>query len=343
MIIPIIYPSAAQFWLNYTHPGYSLESRNLTDLPEDYELIASQYEAREIAKLLGLSLPLHLVSKRKENQRHRASCVCRFRHDPFPKDSFYHFHLDSHIQNEGYEIYVACPELCFLQAARKLDMTDLIKFGFDMCAKYKYNEFASYAQDERAIFTTPGLIENYINTAGGFYGCRPAKKAVRFVLGNSNSPMETKLAILMVLPIRLGGYGMPKPQMNKKIDLTAAAGKKSSKSKNRFKNKNSDAVALLGYDYVHADIAWPKVVCEYNSNAAHLTPHKYTDDNNRRTALRSAGYEYIGITAGNLRSLRSIDSCMMNIRRALHLPDEAEKIKQYRKVRVEIAARLFEW
>ena len=71
---------------------------------------------------------------------------------------------------------------------------------------------------------------------------------------------------------------------------------------------------LTGYGELHGDLMFDRVVVEYNSNALHLDATHYTDDMNRQTALKLAGYDYIAVTAGNIKNYYSLINVMNAIR-----------------------------
>jgi len=300
MIVPIIYPSAGEFWLNsdvYSLLGYSLNSRKLTNLPVSYAYDISAYDAEDISAILNLQLPLHVTSPDIRFKRHGTHCVTQARSLPFPEKSFVHF------RKQQYDIYIASPELCFVQAARKLEFTDLVRFGYDLCSIYYPDVSSAYKQRNRISFTSASLLKEYAVKNHSLYGSASARKALRYVHDYSNSPMETRIALFFCLPIECGGCAIPDIELNKAIRLT-------------------DVGRILnGCNELRADLAVTrkKIAIEYNSNAFHLTPEQYSVDMNRQIGISQAGWKYIPITAGSLRSVHSLTDIANIIRKQLRL------------------------
>ena len=75
----------------------------------------------------------------------------------------------------------------------------------------------------------------------------------------------------------------------------------------------------LGRKSVCCDMVWTKekVVLEYDSNLAHLSPSQHAMDKKRATALALSGYTVISVTAQDIRNFSSIEDLFMRIREAL--------------------------
>ena len=124
-------------------------------------------------------------------------------------------------------------------------------------------------------------LGSYAARAAGKKGRKNALKALRFIENGSASPMETVLAILLVLPYRLGGYGFPKPLLNYRIEIPASIGKTAGKSK-----------------YYYCDLYWPdrKVDVEYDSDTYHTGSERIAQDATRRNALSSTGITVVTVS-----------------------------------------------
>lgn len=283
MIIPIIYPSSGEFWLQ--HGSYNSK---LTDLPTDFRFAVNSQAACDVADILGLSRPLFLSSPDEIFKRKGPNCVIRFNQYSFPPNSFIH------LKKGGYDIFIACPGLTFMIAARTLDLIDLILFGYELCAIYHEGK---YGRKERHPAATVRLIKEYVLKNSYIRGSKKALKALKYIRDHSNSPMETKLAVFSVLPPKLGGCGLSNLEMNRVINLT------------------DEGRLLMGCTQLRGDLVFNEILAvEYNSNAFHLTPEAYTNDMNRQTAMHLAGFHYIGITSGNVKYYHSIIATMNAVR-----------------------------
>ena len=92
--------------------------------------------------------------------------------------------------------------------------------------------------------------------------------------------METVLAILLVMPFRLGGYGFPLPEMNRRVDPKVLAMKGSGKR------------------FYKCDLLWPDfaVAAEYDSSLFHSDSKSIADDSIRRGNLALSGVDVVTVT-----------------------------------------------
>ncbi len=317
IITPIIYPSSIEFWKSGlpTFYDYAFNNRPLTNLPPEYHV--SSIAAQDAAERLSLWFPLSLISNTVNTGHSGKFYTTRSQKTPLPQNSF--FKIPNH------EIYVACPELTFLQAARHLDLLELVLLGFDLCAQYYSDKNAKYGQATRTIPTTAEQIIEYAMGSNHMHGSTQAIRAAKYVLSDSNSPMETRLAILLKLPIRLGGYGLQNLEMNSAIKLSKRGG------------------ALMGVAEIRGDLVWRKkqLAVEYNSKSVHNNDAAFYNDSNRATALRDSGWKYIGVTPDNIKNFSSMENLARIIRGQLGLPEKDELLSAYEYERQLAYNKLF--
>ena len=120
---------------------------------------------------------------------------------------------------------------------------------------------------------------------------------------NSSSLRETHLAMLLCLPTRYGGGGLPKPILNMPIDV-------SPQTNITWRN-----------DLRWTDIGWKdaRLGVEYDSNEFHSGSEKIAKDAERRILLMAAGYEIIVVTNDQFKRLREIQRVIAVIYRLLGL------------------------
>lgn len=87
--------------------------------------------------------------------------------------------------------------------------------------------------------------------------------------------MESLLSMLLCLPPSLGGFGLPRPELNCPIET------------------NEGSVAMR-----RCDLCWPdqQFALEYDSDTFHSDASKLHLDSSRRSALEKAGVHVVSIT-----------------------------------------------
>lgn len=123
----------------------------------------------------------------------------------YPERSFY---------EAGRDVCVACPELCFLQLAEELSVAGLVAVGLELCGRYRLLPEGGFSPHCKPL-TTPGKIKRFLEKSEGLRGCRPAARALKWVLPDSASPMETMLYERVCFSKMLGGYAAPPPRFER--------------------------------------------------------------------------------------------------------------------------------
>ena len=187
----------------------------------------------------------------------------------------------------GDQVYVPTPELTFLLMAHYLDLCELVMLGMELCGHYRLvaaptqrvlsSNRTLYGQ---APLTNPQRIFALLEGAQGMTGLPLAKRALGYVAAGSTSPMETALYLLLCLPKKLGGYGLPIPQLNARKRVTARAG------------------SLVLSKTLVPDLFWPskRLDLEYDSEEFHASPDALQKGARRALALRAMGVEVVSVT-----------------------------------------------
>jgi len=191
----------------------------------------------------------------------------------------------------GDGLMASSPEFCFLQMAARLSLVDLIELGYELCGGYSLplvndsNVPKEGFYDREPLTDIKKLVE-FLDIMPGTKGVDKATNAIRFVCAGSASPMETKLAIFLSMPLMLGGFGFDLPELNKRINLSKNASK------------------VFGKDYYVCDIYWAdkKTAVEYDSDQQHTGSDRIAKDSIRRNTLASSGIKVITVTKQQLYS-----------------------------------------
>ena len=189
-------------------------------------------------------------------------------------------------------VYVSSPEFLFLQMATRLDLPELVSLGMELCGTYRRKvEVPVLGTDSTRFVTdyhqlplsTPRRLRGFLASMKSSPGINKALKALEYVIPNSASPMETALYLLLCLPRRVGGYALPKPELNPPIVLTKAGRRHTLRRQAK------------------PDLFWreAKLDLEFNSDEFH-TKDTRAIDSMRRKALESMHVEVIELTTDEL-------------------------------------------
>lgn len=245
------------------------------------------------------------VTVQDERARNRSRTLhCHCWSDGFPEGAFYQL---------GEGNCVAAPEFAYLQMARELSVTQLIALGDELCGVYSFDEDCLSGVRQRGVpLTTPGRLAGFLEMvegraarggAGGSVpqGLRKAQRAVAHVVSNSASPMETMLEMLLALPCRMGGYGIPRPLMNHEIRLSG------------------EAAAIARRRSLRADLWWGErcVDLEFNGRAAHSGERAEFSDRARTNALMLMDCTVIEMTSQQLMSFGEFELLALHLAKLL--------------------------
>lgn len=168
-------------------------------------------------------------------------------------------------------VYVAGPELCFIQMAGMVSHLGAVVLGHELCGSYSH--FAKFVSGfyERPPLTSVEKIEAAIHQLEGMRGLSHARKALRWVRDGSASPMETVVSCMLGLPTSMGGFGLVVPTLNLEVPLDDASQK------------------ITGTETAKIDTAYESAKCglEYDGKEYHRDAIK---DRLRREALSHEGW-----------------------------------------------------
>ena len=173
-------------------------------------------------------------------------------------------------------VHVVSPDLCLLQLCQSKSLYEMLEIGMEFCGTYALrpdeNGKTNMAPRDYTLTYTSQLQRRY-ETWRGLRGIEQARKVALHLADNSASPMESKLYLLLCLPQSLGGYHLPKPELNPEIPL------------------KPDGREILRQAFVKPDMLWRKhdLVVEYDGEY-HNDPNQAIKDEMRHAVLASMGY-----------------------------------------------------
>ena len=203
----------------------------------------------------------------QENRRREPLVHAHVQAHELPANSFYR--LSEHV-------LIVCPELCFIQMGEFLSLERLIHAGYELCGTYRL-PVADAQPEFRDALSTKAQVSAYIDACGARVVNTSARRAAGYVMDGSASPRESSLAMLLCLPQRLGGYGLPVPVLNHPVQLTP------------------EAYRIYPCNPCRCDLFWPeqRFGVEYQGE---LHKERYAEDVARAAAFQAVGVDLLAIT-----------------------------------------------
>lgn len=182
-------------------------------------------------------------------------------------------------------VAVASPELAFLQMAECLDVIELAQLASCLCGGY-FPSADGRGFVDRQPLTSIERIGNFLAQLRGTRNVTKARKALACAHDNARSPMETATAMLLSMSRRRGGYGLPRPEFNHRVELPR------------------DVAASAGTSHYTVDLFYPRsgksgggVAIEYLGRAYHKDVAR---DITRELLLKRAGCPVVDVTISQL-------------------------------------------
>ena len=314
MSILITYPSALEFWMKYDmiHPlNYAEDS--ISNIPAD---AASRDSLIRLFQKFGFKLPIHVMVPERSKRSHGSKFVCHLA----PKTP-----LPDAVIKLSDKISIVSPEYCLLLAAREMDIAELAILATDLMGIFRFESNAQFSLTNRSPLTSLDKMSVFLNKAKSNSGVKKASIAINYAFERSNSPMESKLAVVASLPCMYGGYGIIRPDLNRYISLS------------------SDGKKLLNRETCCCDMVWfdKKYVVEYDSNLVHSSSSQVRYDKKRSDAILMSGFSLLHVTSDFFRNQNTIDALFILIRKCLGMRSIKPKLDKYKEKRFELLKKLF--
>jgi len=193
-------------------------------------------------------------------------------------------------------LLVSSPEFCYLQMAGKLSLHQLIQLGYELCGSYSPNVLSRQRDlpdgSRNTLYELDPLTEKqkllqYMLSMSNAYNHKKAMTALQYVIDGSASPRETILVMLLTLPQRYGGFGLPFPDLNYHIYPAQTTSTPAEKS------------------FRKCDLYWSdfRLAVEYDSDLHHTGAERIASDARRRNSLLSQGITLITVTNQQMKSM----------------------------------------
>ena len=195
-------------------------------------------------------------------------------------------------------VLVSSPELAYVQMSRSLPIGKLIHAACELCGTYAQVGFEGRLV-ERAALTDVGNLRAFAEQMFEDPGAL-ALRALRYARNGSASPMESTVMLLLCLPGRMGGYGLPFPVLNLPVTLS------------------SEAYAIYPCKSCRLDLAWParNFSVEYDGIDSH-TGSAHAKDVARAMALRLEGMDVLTVAKQQVYSETAFEQVAVEVARRL--------------------------
>lgn len=220
-------------------------------------------------------------------------------------------------------IYIASPELSFVQVASKHSFIETLLYGYSLCGNFALSDNFQSGLAERNKLVSVRRLKAYVDSCGTHHGILRARKVVRYISEGSASPRESKLSIALTLPLCYGGKGLPAAKMNSRIAIPQRSS------------------WTGGRRYYVADLYWEKarVTVEYDSDVWHANKDGIYRDSDKRNTLIDMGYTPMCFTSTQLDDPDAFDHAAEALRRKLgvrHRPLPCEYQKKVDELRKQL-------
>lgn len=238
---------------------------------------------------------LHVVVPSAKDRLSVANVACHVLTEAETPESFIDF---------GAGIVGLSIEHFYVSMCCRLTFEQQLLLAYELCGWYSIVPNPNYEEEvekgerayrthavERAPLTTVSKLRRFADNNRHIRGSKIALRALRYVADCARSPEEARLAIVLLLPHRMGGYNCGPLVMDYRVD---GAGR----------YRRCDIFLLLG-----------KIDIEYNGNRHHFTPADVREDSKRANALAALGISVVGVTYEELRDPSLFHNVMLHVSR----------------------------
>lgn len=239
---------------------------------------------RGIALAETANRQLHVVIHAKKGARVPPTVTVHHCDVPLPDGSLRRVSTDLGL---GAGTYVTSPALAWMLASSKLSFAKTAALGMELCGTYTEaddpGDPTSYGVPQAATLLSlhrgiDGLEQAAANRrTAGLLRCR---QALPFVPADSASPMESRIALTLALPVARGGWGIDGLTLNAPIELT----------------EEQRLIAQLPYLSFDGHVLGSMLGYEYDSKMFHEGLPRDSVDRARLAAAQALGYTILPLT-----------------------------------------------
>ena len=204
------------------------------------------------------------------------------------------------------------------------DAVDVLMLCYELCGSYALGRGGGLVTHKTAL-TTVASVEEACAGFDHVPGVRTLRAVLPFALDCARSPMEARLALVLCLPMRFGGYGLPWPRLNVELDARPAA------------TDHHDS------ERITPDLYWDfaRYAIEYDSRAEHERASARDGDSIRRSTMRLLGIDVDTVRTAQLLDLPHMDNLARLVARRLGVRLRHQFDPDVVRRRVALRRRLF--
>ena len=344
--------SAMQAWDEGARP-YARPSRMRS--PGSFASTIDELESFSVLPQ-GCSYPVDVLTGNVSSRHRSRKWLAHPRRSPLPSGS---------LRDIGNDRYLISPGFFFLQTAPKLSMPQAILLGMELCGYYStlmsvpYRSYCESmygkgvasltkpwppAEWEMSLGHQQDLIDNgfvvrdpllnaedltrYLSSSLSQNSNSRALSAARLVVGDSRSPMESRLYARYCFPRRYGGLNLNPVELNAGFPLP------------------EDIVRATGIHNYSVDLFWPDgaIGIEYQGRFAHSGLSAEQKDRLKRNILETYGVQIISVDREQYQNEDLLELFGARIAKSMGIPPWKQKLTTREKAkRTELIAELNDW
>lgn len=288
----VIGSSALHFW-RHSPQSLSVLRRPVTTSRDDCPTTREELEALQLESLGFGNAPIRLLVPSAELRILKNTYKYSVQSQALPADAFMRF-------NDN--VCVASPELCLLESRTAFSRFRLMELAMELCGKYALvpEETRGFLSRNHQLATVESIYA-FAKRIPHINGSKQLLDICKYIKDDSRSPMETREYLLSCLPKRFGGYGLPSPVLNARIELSA------------------EEQRAVRRKYLECDKYWEeqKVVVEYDGHDDHESREARAKDALKRNLLISRGCKVFTITGRQIMDASSFDTAVRDVAASL--------------------------
>lgn len=262
--------------------------------------------------------PLNLLVASPSGRRNSELKRCAVWSAPLPPGS---------VVRMARKVYAVTPEFLLLRLAVAMPLFPLLGVLYELCGSYATGLWGCETSNRCQPLTAHATLDSFLAKATGSLGIKPLRRVLPYLADGSGSPMETALVLLLCVPLRWGGYGLPLPLLNPELSFDAPL-------------NSAGAPHRL-----FPDLFWPAhgVVLEYDGRPFHLGADAVQRDYRRANEFQAQGISIDVLTAREVFDIEQFDIAARRIARKLGVRLRAKSFDaQWRARRRQLRKELFD-